>query len=146
MSEPAPRFRLTKQQKLRRPIEFRRIYEGKLKAGDNHLLVFAAPNDLGLTRVGLSVSKKHGSAVKRNRIKRLLREAFRLSQHDLPTGLDLILIPRPASGATLVDYRRSLAACAGRLVKRLARQVETESRGRKPGHGPDESNRTESAP
>lgn len=71
------------------------------------------------TRFGLSVSRKHGNAVKRNRIKRLLREAFRLSQHDLPAGLDLILIPRQNSGTLLEDYQRSLRAVAKRLDKRL---------------------------
>lgn len=119
MDEMTPRRRLTKQQKLRRPSDFRCVYETGRKAGDDHLLVFAMSNELRVTRLGLSVSKKHGSAVARNRIKRLLREAFRLDQFELPTGLDLVLIPRPKSGATLADYRRSLAGCVRRLVKRL---------------------------
>jgi ribonuclease P protein component len=119
MNERSRRYGFTKRQKLRKPSEFRRVYDGKVRAGDDHLLVFGLLNDLGVTRVGLSVSKKHGSAVQRNRIKRLLREAFRLSQHDLPPGLDLVLIPRPGSGATLADYRRSLAGCVRRLVRRL---------------------------
>lgn len=57
--------------------------------------------------------------MKRNRLKRLLREAFRLSQHELPTGLDLILIPRQNAGAGLDDFRRSLVQLARRLAKRL---------------------------
>lgn len=119
MTDPVQRLRLTKRQKLRRPAEFKRAYNEGGKAGDDRLLVFALRNDLGVTRLGLSVSRKHGSAVKRNRIKRLLREAFRLGQHDLPSGLDLVLVPRPGVGATLADYRRSLAGCVRRAVKRL---------------------------
>lgn len=107
------------EQKLRRPVEFKRVYDGGAKAGDDRLLVFALPNDLGVTRLGLSVSKKHGGAVKRNRIKRLLREAFRLGQHDLPPGLDLVLIPRPGMNSALADYRKSLAGCTRRAAKRL---------------------------
>lgn len=130
MPDPDCRFTFTKQQKLRRPAEFRCVYDAKTKAGDEHLLVFALRNDLGTTRVGLSVSKKHGGAVQRNRVKRLLREAFRLHQHDLPQGLDLVLVPRPKSGATLADYSRSLIGCVRRVIKRLPplnEQPPTES-------------------
>ncbi|MBA3312874.1 MAG: ribonuclease P protein component, partial [Planctomycetaceae bacterium] len=122
-----PRYRLTKRQKLRSPSEFRVVYDGKVKAGDEHLLVFALRNDLGVTRLGLSVSKKHGGAVARNRVKRLLREAFRLEQHELPIGLDLVLIPRSDSGAMLADYRRSLSSCVRRAAKRLPSPVESNS-------------------
>ena len=104
--------------------DFARIYELRQRTGDQHLLLFAAPNGLDQTRFGLSVSKKHGNAVRRARLKRLLREAFRLSQHDLPRGLDLILIPRHNSGAELGDYRHSLVRAARRLARRL--QAEDE--------------------
>lgn len=105
--------------RIRHSRDFERIYKLRQRAGDRHLLVFAAPNDEGRTRIGLSVSRKHGKATRRTRIKRLLREAFRLSQHDLPRGLDLILIPRKDSGAGLRDYQRSLV----RLTKKLDRRL-----------------------
>ncbi|MES2792014.1 MAG: ribonuclease P protein component [Planctomycetota bacterium] len=117
------RFRAT--QHLRRGADFERIYARQCRGSDQHLLIFADVNQLPCTRIGLSVSKKHGGAVRRNRLKRLLREAFRLSQHDLPTGLDLILIPRQGVASTLADYRQSLA----RSVKYIRRKLPAPQNG-----------------
>lgn len=112
-------LRFLKSQHLRSEADFERVYARKCKAGDGVLLLFADRNDQGITRIGLSVSKKHGGAVIRNGLKRLLREAFRLSQHDLPAGLDLIAIPLNSEQATLEAYRNSLVKTAQRLAKRL---------------------------
>lgn len=117
-------YRLSRTRRIRRSADFARIYEAGRKAGDRHLLVFAERNELGYPRFGVSVSRKHGGAVARTRLKRLLREAFRLSQHDVPAGLDLILIPRQQSGATLEDYRHSLVD----LARKLHRQLLAQSR------------------
>ena len=114
MSATFPRSR-----RIRSSQEFERIYAQRQRAGDDHLLVFAAANGLEHTRLGLSVSKKHGNAVCRARLKRLLREAFRLSQHELPPGLDLILIPRQGTSAGLEDFCGSLVRLVRRLAKRL---------------------------
>lgn len=120
------RFGLNKSQRLRSPRDFEAVYAERNRRGDRHLLLFARKNELPQTRFGVSVSRKHGNAVKRNRIKRLLREAFRLSQHDLPAGWDFILIPRQNSGATLDDYRRSLVQLAGRLTETIEQQNEKQ--------------------
>ena len=111
-------FRFPSSRRLRSERDFERIYALKQRAGDSHLLIFAAANPLGTTRIGLSVSRKHGNSVVRHRIRRLLKEAYRLSQHDVPEGLDLIVIPRENSGAGLAEYQASLVS----LTKRLARR------------------------
>lgn len=112
-------FTFTKSQHLRTKSDFERVYDIKCKAADGVLLVFAARNDLLLTRIGLSVSRKHGGAVVRNRLKRLLRDAFRLMQHEIPAGLDLIAIPLDKSKATLPAYQESLVKISRRLIRRL---------------------------
>ncbi len=104
---------------LRSEADFERIYARKCKAADGVLLVFADRNDLGVTRLGLSVSRKHGGAVVRNRLKRLLAEAFRLSQHEFPVGFDFIAIPLIAQCAKLSIYRTSLTKLAAKLAKWL---------------------------
>ena len=119
MTSPDKSFRLKKTQRFRKGREFRRCYDEGVRSGDDHLLVFAIQNDLSDSRLGVSVSKKHGNAVARNRKKRLLREAFRLTQHSLPQGIDFVLIPRQRSDSALTDYRNSLKRLARRLDRRI---------------------------
>ena len=92
--------------------------------------MFAIPNDLGYPRLGLSVGRKVGTAPKRNRIKRLLREAFRLMQHDLPRGYDLVINVRPHELAMLADYQRMLSAA---VVKLHAKWGERDGSGNAAG-------------
>lgn len=120
MSDESPRrFRLASHLRLRNASDFERIYALRQRAGDSHLLIFAATNDLPHSRFGLSVSRKHGNAVQRHRLKRLMREAFRLSQHDLPAGLDLILIPRQGTAAGVDEFCKSLRRLSAKLARRL---------------------------
>ena len=107
--------------RLRSGKDFERVYAKKCKAADGTLLMFIDRNDKGVTRVGLSVSKKHGGAVVRNRLKRWLREAFRHERMEIPTGLDLIAIPLAADRASLAAYRQSLCGLVRRLIRRLDR-------------------------
>lgn len=119
---PSSRLTFPSWRRLRSAADFARIYEQKQKAGDRWLLIFGQRNNLGRTRIGLSVSRKHGNSVCRHRLRRLLKEAYRLEQHSIPEGLDLILIPsRDSAAATLDDYRKSLVALARRLDSRLTR-------------------------
>jgi ribonuclease P protein component len=94
---------------------FEAVYETRRKHHAGPLLVFARPNGCDHPRLGLSIPKRVGNAVKRNRIKRRLRESFRLMQHDLPVGYDLVINVRAHEVLPLAEYQRALAKAAGQL-------------------------------
>jgi ribonuclease P protein component len=119
-----------KHRHLRKPAEFARVYAQRCVARDRYLTLFAAANGRKYSRLGLSVSKRHGSAVIRNRIKRLFREAFRLGTHELPTGLDLVLIPEGARDAKLVELQASLLRATQKLAQRIKDQNEKQQSAR----------------
>lgn len=107
---------------LRRPSDFRRVYERRRSVSDPWLIVYACENGLAYTRLGLSVSRKVGQATHRNRLRRLYREAFRLTRHDITTGLDLVLIPRCPEIPPLEELKRSLPRLVEQVARRLVRK------------------------
>ena len=97
-SPPQPSLGLPRQARLRRPQDFRRVYAHGLRARGRQLILFAHRRREPGHRLGVSVSKDHGRAVRRNKIKRILREAFRLTRPRLPGQYDVILIPQSNVG------------------------------------------------
>jgi ribonuclease P protein component len=108
---PADRERLTfpAARRVRRKWEFDQLYASGQRLGNHHFGITVRPNALGLARLGMAVaSKPFGGSVPRNRIRRLIRESFRLRQHDLPE-VDLVVSARPrAKDATPAQLRASL--------------------------------------
>src|SRR4051794_878429 len=110
-----PRQTFPKSRRLQHRLQFSAVYEAKTRESRGPLTIYAATNSLDRLRLGLSVARHVGTAPCRNRIKRLLREAFRLQQHELPPGLDLIVVVRPHEPLRLKEYQDLLASTVRRL-------------------------------
>ncbi|MBM3996311.1 MAG: ribonuclease P protein component [Planctomycetes bacterium] len=119
-------FTLAKQDRLLSPYDFKRVYERKCSVSNQCLIVYATANDLGRSRLGLSVSRKIGNAVARNRIKRLYREAFRTLREELPVGFDLVLLPRSSAMPSLKDIEGALRDLVPAVVRRLRRSEKPQ--------------------
>jgi ribonuclease P protein component len=119
-----PDLPFPKSRRLLKPAEFDRVFHRRRSQSDSLVVVYACENDLPHARLGLVVSRKCGNAVVRNRWKRCLREAFRLAQHELPSGLDLVVLPRKGAAAEMPRLRHSLLM----LAERLARQLQKSPR------------------
>ncbi|HYF51829.1 MAG TPA: ribonuclease P protein component [Planctomycetota bacterium] len=86
--------RLSSRQRLHDPDEFQAVYAARDSVRSRSVVLCFVRNGLKHSRLGVSVSRKYGNAVRRNRIKRVFRAAFRQCQHELPAGYDYVLIPR----------------------------------------------------
>lgn len=126
--EAGPRLLLRRSQRLSKANDFRAILRSKLAKPAGPLVVYARANKGRAHRIGLSVGRRVGNAVVRNRVKRLLREAFRHIQHSLPLTkaeerLDLVITVRPHETLALVEYERLLLQAGAKLVSEINRRA-----------------------
>lgn len=126
--KPHP-LRFRRRHRLTRASEFQAAYRTGLRRSAGPITLYLRPNGLPEHRLGLSVGRRVGPAVVRNRLKRLLREAFRHERPALPTApdgaFDFVLTARPHKPLPLTRYRAILADLARRAAADLARRKPT---------------------
>ncbi len=121
-NQKPPRLTFRQRQHLKLGRQFQRVYNLRASAATDVLIIYAAPNSLAFSRLGLSVGRKHGNSVRRNRIKRLLRESFRLSPQSIPPGFDFVFVPRRFADTTLADLLILVPRLAADAARRAARK------------------------
>lgn len=119
-SIPKPRrcFTFPPSQRLGGIKAFRAVFDHGQKVSRGPLTLYVKPNDLGHPRLGLTVPRRVGNAVRRNAVKRKLREAYRLGRHDFP-AFDFVFVVRPHRPVPLATYRELVA----KLVRKAAERA-----------------------
>jgi len=121
------RFGLSRDERVRKRADFDRVFREGGRMADGQVFMRFIRNGTQVTRLGVAVPARFGKAAKRNRARRLLKEAFRLHKHDFPPGLDVILLPgRGWSDPALHELEESLLRIAGRLSQREQREERHE--------------------
>jgi ribonuclease P protein component len=119
--------RFPKSVRLLRASEFERVFAARSSAVDSSIALYGAVNELGYPRLGLVVSRRIGGAPQRNRWKRLLREAFRLTQSQMPP-LDLVCVVRAEIPRPLGELKESLLQHVTRIEHKLQEVARRSTR------------------
>ncbi|MEL6499589.1 MAG: ribonuclease P protein component [Planctomycetota bacterium] len=127
MTDAPRRAIYRKRHRLTHALEFKAVYDAKLKAPKGPIVVFAKPNELGHLRLGLSVGKRVGNAVTRNAVKRRLRDAFRVVASERPSdqlGLDIVIAARSKKIDSPETYAELLRSAIAKLSKVIEKRGE----------------------
>ncbi|MSR68776.1 MAG: ribonuclease P protein component [Phycisphaerales bacterium] len=101
--------------------DYQRVFARRTRTDLGFITIHAALNEVARPRLGLSIGSRVGNAVRRNRVKRLVREAFRLTYSQLPRGVDLVVSARAHPERPLQEYKIALVEQSKRLDAQLRR-------------------------
>ena len=107
---------------LKKNDDFRQVYKKANRKASSHLVLYAIPNGTESNRLGISVSKKVGNSVRRNRARRLMRETYRQIEARIPGGYDMLFIARNTiteDNCKCADVKKSLEAAVKRTGIKL---------------------------
>ncbi|MCB9625820.1 MAG: ribonuclease P protein component [Sandaracinaceae bacterium] len=108
--------------RVRRRADYRRIQSGRSRVHTRHFLIVLAAAPVGTQRLGVTVTKKVGNAVVRNRIKRVVREVFRRNRELFPDATDVVFIAKQGAGAVrYAELLADVASARDALAKQRAR-------------------------
>ena len=119
MTGPETRATFPRSVRIRAKRDFERVFERRLRASDRWITLLVDRGSASHARLGIAVGKAVGPAVRRNRRKRLVREAFRRLRHELPVGTDWIIVIRPGPEPTVEQLQQSIRDLSQRLLEKL---------------------------
>ncbi len=100
--------------------QFTAVYEKGRRVASSSIVLFALPNDVGECRLGITVTRKVGGAVERNRIKRVVRDIFRRHRGTMTPALDLVVNAKPrAESASSGELEKEILSCFAELARRF---------------------------
>lgn len=117
-----PRYTFGRSQRIKSQLDFVSLTRKGFKLVRGPLIFNAARSTLPRTRIGVRISRRCGNAAIRNRVKRMLREAFRLMQHDWPLPVDVIITVKPHVPLGLAEYQKLLSGAMVKIVGELRTQ------------------------
>jgi len=114
-------------ERLRRKRDFDAVFQDGSRFCGRMLIVRARPNDLPHARLGMMIAKQFGNAVRRNRIRRLIREAFRLNKPPASVGLDLVVtLTRGWKDASFDEVQTDWCRLVERIRERLPNEMAVD--------------------
>ena len=104
---------------LRKNTQFQFVYKNGKSYANKYMVMYVKKNGLDINRLGISVSKKVGNSVVRHRVKRLIKESYRLHENVFNSGLDIVIVGRPSAATVGYEEVEEALLHLGKLHKMI---------------------------